>query len=286
MRVAADIMAAARRLRSQVRKALNGMGYDFHRLNKDTNPLFDMRFASIRTVTRGEIQSRFLVADSRDAIQSHHDCGRFYEEDMLDVIGEHFPNGGVFVDVGANVGNHCVYVANHLGPSLIVAFEPMKLQHAILVVNVLLKELQNIVEVHKKAASSGTSLNTMITPNLQNTGRSMIEHASYGEWVELVAGDDILAGRRADFLKIDVEGHEMEALAGLRQTIATWKPKMLIEVADRNAKSFERWRNENAYEVLHQFRHYAENSEYLIAPTRHGLVERQAMQDAAPASPA
>jgi FkbM family methyltransferase len=38
---------------------------------------------------------------------------------------------------------------------------------------------------------------------------------------------------RIDFVKIDVEGMELKVLNGMRQTIASYKPQMLIEMQDR-----------------------------------------------------
>jgi FkbM family methyltransferase len=37
---------------------------------------------------------------------------------------------------------------------------------------------------------------------------------------------------RIDFVKIDVEGMELKVLNGMRQTIASYKPQMLIEMQD------------------------------------------------------
>ena len=42
--------------------------------------------------------------------------------------------------------------------------------------------------------------------------------------------DNILSGRRASFIKMDLEGSEMKALEGARQTILQYKPKLAISV--------------------------------------------------------
>ena len=66
----------------------------------------------------------FFVTDKDDVIQRWHADGRFYEEEELAIISEFFPRGGVFVDVGANVGNHTIFVAKYLYPKNIILFEP------------------------------------------------------------------------------------------------------------------------------------------------------------------
>jgi FkbM family methyltransferase len=50
--------------------------------------------------------------------------------------------------------------------------------------------------------------------------------------VPIERGDELLARLNAidvDFIKIDVEGHEREVLAGLAGTIATWRSVLTIE---------------------------------------------------------
>src|SRR5688500_7711411 len=53
---------------------------------------------------------KFFVANEGDHIQRFHLQGRFYEAEELELIGRYFRNG-VFVDIGANVGNHSLYAA-------------------------------------------------------------------------------------------------------------------------------------------------------------------------------
>ncbi|MCC1495745.1 FkbM family methyltransferase, partial [Alcanivorax sp. 1008] len=142
--------------RSFIRKALQYFDIDIHWINRDDSPFLDPAQAMIASVLHNGERSSFLVADMLDVIQKHHADGKFYEQDLLDVLAENFKEGGCFVDVGANVGNHSIFAAVHLGASRIIAFEPMRLQHAILSINVLLNELQGKVEVHKLALSDRT----------------------------------------------------------------------------------------------------------------------------------
>jgi len=49
---------------------------------------------------------RFVSDRRRDPIQRAHRAGTFYEAEELEVIRRAVPPGAVFVDIGANVGNH------------------------------------------------------------------------------------------------------------------------------------------------------------------------------------
>ena len=55
----------------------------------------------------------FLVRDLRDYVQSQFLTGHFYAEDELRLIQQHY-QGGTFLDVGANVGNHALFAAKIL----------------------------------------------------------------------------------------------------------------------------------------------------------------------------
>jgi len=52
-----------------------------------------------------------------------------------------------------------------------------------------------------------------------------------------------------DFIKIDVEGMEMQALAGAARTIATHRPILYIEVLDEAVREFMGWVDSSGYRV-------------------------------------
>ena len=250
------------------RKFFQYLQIDIHRLVQDDSAILVARTASIAKI-KGQKETRFLVIDSDDAIQQHHAQGAFYEQDILDFVSRYIPSSATVVDVGANVGNHSIYFAQHLNASYVIAFEPMRLQHAILSINVLLNDLKDIVEVHKLALSDRSGMVRMITPNAKNLGRSMIaEESVYGEWIRTAIGDDVIGDKTVDFLKIDVEGHEMKALIGLSNTIHKNRPVILIEVNNENSENFAVWMQKNEYEIKGRFQHYAENVDFLIMPKK------------------
>jgi len=52
--------------------------------------------------------------------------------------------------------------------------------------------------------------------------------------------DDILAGRKPDIIKIDVEGGEALVLAGMRETLAKHRPLVLMEYSDNYLRDVSR----------------------------------------------
>jgi len=142
----------------------------------------------------------------------------------------------VIFDVGANVGDNVLAwapVAGHLH-----AFEPFGPIRARLTQNVTENNLSN-VEIHSFGLSNTNEIVRFLAPSNENGGTGRVADASTqtGEAplieIEVRTGDDFvdeLPGRQADFIKIDVEGHEPEVLLGLSQTIRRSRPIIMMEL--------------------------------------------------------
>ena len=61
--------------------------------------------------------------------------------------------------------------------------------------------------------------------------------------VDLVSIDDLIAQNKIEppnFVKVDVEGAELDVLKGMRETIKTHKPTIIYEVDDGDRTGYER----------------------------------------------
>jgi FkbM family methyltransferase len=200
---------------------------------------------------RGQ-QVSFFVTDENDIIQQQHVRGGFYEEDELNVMARHFPRGGVFVDVGANVGNHTVFVSRFLFPRQTIAFEANPAAVPILETNIALNHLHDRVDTALLGvglADGWTHADVVAAPN--NLGGARLRLATDRGGTRVAPGDSLLSGRRIDFLKIDVEGMEIAVLRGLGQTISLHRPRIFVEVDNPNGEEFYRWACANRYECAY-----------------------------------
>lgn len=207
---------------------------------------------------------RFFVSNLGDTIQNRHFNGGFYEPEELRIIETHLKPGGVFLDLGANVGNHAVFVAKFCQPGAVILIEPNPeaLQH--LRFNLLLNRL-DLDTRHLGLGLSDLAETADVTWKPNNLGGARMA-AREGGAIQLVTGDSLLADRHIDFMKIDIEGHEIKALNGLERTIAASRPKIFVEVDDENRAPFEAWRQAHDYTTLKTFRRYTINENVLIAP--------------------
>lgn len=205
---------------------------------------------------------RMFVANPADLIQGHHASGGFYELEELSIIEGQLAPGGVFLDIGANVGNHAVFVAKYCRPSAILTVEPNPQAVRVLTTNLLLNRCE--VQHFGVGLSDAPGTARAAIP-ADNLGAARLISEAGGE-ISLVTGDSLFAHRRIDFVKMDVEGLELNVLRGLARTIAANRPKMFIEVDNENRAGFAAWCSENNYRIEGSFRRYTVNENFLISP--------------------
>jgi FkbM family methyltransferase len=137
--------------------------------------------------------------------------------------------GDRFLDVGANVGSYSVLAAGVCGAAC-TAIEPIPTTHAALLANVRINALeQRVVALNVGVGpSQGTlrftrsldCLNHVVPTDEEGTG-DVLE-------VPVTTIDAITRTMRPALIKIDVEGFEMQALAGADETLAAPEVEAII----------------------------------------------------------
>ncbi len=100
---------------------------------------------------------------------------------------------------------------------------------------------------------------------INNLGGARLVAASEGK-IQLKKGDDILNQEKVSFIKMDVEGLELDALRGLRTTIIRDRPKLFVEVENANIPGFRAMVDDMGYEIADSFRRYPFNENFLVIP--------------------
>ena len=152
---------------------------------------------------------------------------------ILAVVGV-LPDGAVCVDAGANVGLVAIPVAQALKPrgGRVAAFEVQRMMFYALRGAAALNDLDNLFAFHAGLGAEERQ-ESFSPPDYgvpQDYGTlSLKQGAGEGaETVDIVPIDG-LGLSRIDFIKIDVEGMELDVIAGARQTIHDHRPWCWIE---------------------------------------------------------
>jgi FkbM family methyltransferase len=186
--------------------------------------------AEIAEFTHQSETFRFQMHPWYMGIDMFHAAGNFYEAQELDYLRTHVPRGGVFVDVGANTGNHTVYLARFLAPRLLIPVEPIDQAADLIRANAKLNDATIDERGLGVAASNEPGMlemaivRDMMMAKVDPNARNKVT-------VPAVRLDDLIP-EKVDFLKIDVEGFEMNVLAGARRIVGEDRPQMMLEATE------------------------------------------------------
>jgi len=170
---------------------------------------------------------------------------QYYEFNMMDMFWDYIPFEGTFLDIGANIGNHAL-MFNRFRPDVTIhCFEPIFKNYVLLNENA--KDKPNIKTYHVGLGSTNEVVKTS-QPHVNNAGGIRVDkQAGEGETIIIIPGDTMnITG--ATFIKIDVEGYELDVLRGLNNTITTCNPNIWIE--DFTGEAVEWLKQEHGYEVV------------------------------------
>jgi len=151
----------------------------------------------------------------------------FYEHWLLNAIKNLGISGGVWLDIGANFGNHSVFFEKFLNAE-VHAFEPVP--HNL-----------ELLRKNKAVNRCNFTIHPVAVSDIAGTGS--FEFGGVGRWSQckVVPGSDfdIVAIDDFDFnavraMKIDVEGLEMEVVLGSIETIERCLPELFIEAWEFN----------------------------------------------------
>ena len=216
-----------------------------------------------------ETKAVFIVADRSDLIQKRHRSGRFYEPGELRHMLKHF-RGGTFLDVGTNVGNHAIFFAKQQTCSQVIAIEPNPDALFLLKLNLQANHLRSKVELHECALGAKSSKLQIHTPRGNLGGAHIVASgavdADTEKSIPVVTGESLLDGRIVDFIKMDVEGFEIEALRGLDQTIRRCRPTLFIEVQNENRSALNALVKDWDYHEPKCFSRYGDSENLLLVP--------------------
>lgn len=142
---------------------------------------------------------------------------------------------GIILDVGANIGIFSIFAAKLMRfKGTIYAFEPEPSNLKTLSLNIKSNNLHNLI-ASVRAAVSDKSGETML-----DTSSSFVAHKivlPYNDSVKscipvnvMTIDDFCLLNNihEVDFIKMDIEGHELQAIEGALNTIKKYRPRMAI----------------------------------------------------------
>jgi|GEM_PF-3738767 len=154
----------------------------------------------------------------------------------LDIFGK--VNFEIAIDAGAYVEDSSFVFDRYFKPEKIYAIEPDNNNYKILRENLVVNKMKNVVPLklalYKRNGYLSFEGNNFLSSTLANNQR--------GNLVKVVTIDTLVKRlnlKRLDFIKMDIEGSEFDALKGSVGVLRTFKPDLLIAIYHKGSHFFE-----------------------------------------------
>ena len=168
---------------------------------------------------------KFIIPTDDPTIGRSMDEYGEYCDAEIDLLSKLITPNSWFIDIGANIGTHTIPISYEC--ERVLAFEP---------------DIENFTLLGKNVAGL-CSLKNNVTVSylaLGNEAKEVSTKFNYGK-TSIVEGDtvkmvpyDMLGIPKTNVVKIDVEGKELDVLIGMRNTLTSQKPDLLIEMQDES----------------------------------------------------
>jgi len=169
------------------------------------------------------VQGLTYLLDMRNRVDRHIDAFSIYEQEQLDFLFSELKDIGCncFIDIGSHWGHYSLSFAKQacFKNAEVHAFEPDKINRYQLYANLFLNRLQERIHVYEYAISSDEGELKFHHFADNNRGRSCI--ADDGEVVVQTKRLDSVISLKNNTvgIKIDVEGHELDVISGMKETL-------------------------------------------------------------------
>lgn len=179
----------------------------------------------------GSVQFDILLDPNNGGIDMEIFTDGVYEPEILKLLGSNLKAGDIFIDIGANIGQHSMFCSYFC--KQVYSFEPVKKLFDQFNESIAKNEIHNITSYNYALGdadgeipmySNGSSMAT--SSIVSTTGKHFIQN------VEVVKLDDVykkLGIDGASLVKVDVEGYEFNVLKGAENFLKKYKPKIVIE---------------------------------------------------------
>jgi len=186
-------------------------------------------------------KSFMLSGYESDGYYNHITQDDMPDVDILALAYFLLPENGVALDVGANLGYETLFFSSLAQKGAVYAFEPVPSNVELITYNLKQNSVKNVTVMPFGLGRKASK--TQVAYQEQNRGGASIsgsgdaknaELYDVSESIDIKVLDELhstkqLPLKRCDLLKVDIEGFELEFLAGARKFIAAYRPAMIIE---------------------------------------------------------
>ena len=202
----------------------------------------------------------------RDLIQRSIYFYGYYEPHFSRFLMKVLKGGETFIDCGANIGQFSLIASRCVGSSgKVIAIEPEQHNLDQLKTNLRLNQADNVSVIQAALGNRSGSVDFFLRSEENGfTNRGVHSLHPHGDWLQpqkitvpMKRLDDVLLGeRRVDWIKMDIEGAELDALQGAEQSLEQFSPTVFFEANEICTRYFghgtgavKRWLFDHGYQL-------------------------------------
>ena len=225
-------------------------------------PSLGIRILKLFNKNRGfyNINNIIFYLDFLDPVDREIILNKEYEQDAVNFLESEMRSNffSNFLDIGANSGYYSFYFANKFTDLKIQAFEPNEDAYNKFLKTILKNSFKNI-EISNFGLSNINEKIKMITwfkHGIAKTNSTILDksHDTKNSKIfeaNLKIGDEVIdLCDKKILLKIDVEGHELSVLDGLKSLLNNNKCIILIEIGDEKFEEVNKYLSEKNFKII------------------------------------
>lgn len=161
------------------------------------------------------------------------------DAEMINFINRSALNGRNVIDGGSSIGLMSLLFSEAVGGGLVYSFELQRIIHQIGCANLAINGVANVISFNVALSNVtgnmvGFSTIDYFEEKVSSTGvktEPAFGKIDYYDRAKTIALDDFNI-ENIGLIKLDLEGHEPEALNGMWQSVDRWKPNMIVELSE------------------------------------------------------
>jgi FkbM family methyltransferase len=178
-----------------------------------------------------------------DSVANAIKSGYYFEQEIIDLAKEYYKPGTVLLDIGGNYGQMAVAFSKFSTGGYVYTFEAEPFVYAVLKRNIDINKCSNVNciagAVYNKAGEK------LVFPEpdfkrFESYGSYGVDPtAKEGRIVETITIDSLQVKEPVSFIKVDIQGSDLFALQGARETILKNKPAIVFEFEQQFQDEFK-----------------------------------------------
>lgn len=235
-------------MKTTIRKILNSFGYDICKTYYTGTEKFKINSNEKGLNLYDTPTGKFFLPDflKKDIVANTIKRGLVYDNEIIELAKKYITSETSFLDIGANYGQMSVVVSKIIeskGKGKVYSFEAEPFVGEVLQKNVKLNNCKNVEivlgAVHNKSGEK------LIFPEpdfkrFDSYGSFGIDpEATAGRTVETLTIDELNIQEKISFIKVDIQGSDLFALQGAKNTILKNKPVIVFEFEEQLQNEFK-----------------------------------------------